>query len=292
MFLFLETYNLKIMKSPFYPCLWFDNNSREAADFYISAFHASKILASNPLVTTFGLMNTKFMALNGGPMYKMTPAFSYSVYCENEKETRRLYNLLSKHGNILIPLDKYDWSPLYAWIEDKFGVSWQLDANSSGQKEKIIPTLLFVNQKNTLIRDAVEYYKNIFPGSETIFEAPFPTGSGMQENSLLFARFHLNKNVFNIMCSTEYHDYDFTPGNSVVIECETQEEIDYLWEKLGKDGHYSMCGWLEDKYGVSWQIIPSVLPELMADPEQAQKVTAAFINMQKLEIEPILKSIR
>lgn len=280
------------MKSPLYPCLWFDNNSRDAADFYVSAFPSSKILDSNPLVTTFELIGTKFMALNGGPMYKMTPAFSFSVYHENEMETRRLYNLLSKHGNILIPLDKYDWSPLYAWVEDKFGVSWQLDANSSGQKEKIIPTLLFVNQKNTMVKDAVEYYKNIFPGSDTIFEAPFPPGTGMPEGSLLFARFRLNENVINIMCSTEYHDYDFTPGNSIVIECETQEEIDFYWEKLGKDGLYSMCGWLEDKYGVSWQIIPSVLPGLMMDPEKAGKVAQAFMKMQKLEIGPILDSIR
>lgn len=279
------------MKSPLYPCLWFDNNSREAADFYVSAFPASKIRESNPLVTTFELSNTKFMALNGGPMYKMTPAFSFSVYCENEKETRRLYNLLGKNGNIMIPLEKYDWSPLYAWVEDKFGVSWQLDASSSGQNETIIPTLLFVNRKNTLVKEALNHYKNIFPGSETVFEAPFPPEAGMPEGSLLFARFQLSGNIFNAMSSPGNHDYDFTPGNSVVIECETQEEIDYYWEKLGEDGRYSMCGWLEDKYGVSWQIIPSVLPELMADPAKAQKVTSAFMNMQKLEIEPILRSI-
>ena len=216
------------MKSPFYPCLWFDVNARDAADFYISAFPSSKMLDSNEMVTTFELFNTKLMALNGGPMYKMTPAFSFSVYCENEQETQRLYNLLSENGKILIPLNKYDWSPFYAWIEYKFGVSWQLDANSSGQKEKIIPTLLFVNQKNTLVRDAVEYYKNIFPGSDTIFEAPYPPGSGMPAGSLLFARFQLNGNVFNIMSSTEPHDYDFTPGNSIVVECDTQEEIDFL----------------------------------------------------------------
>jgi predicted 3-demethylubiquinone-9 3-methyltransferase (glyoxalase superfamily) len=143
-----------------------------------------------------------------------------------------------------------------------------------------------------LVKEAVEYYKNIFPSSDTIFEAPFSPDAGIPEGSLLFARFQLNGNVFNAMSSTEYHDYDFTPGNSIVIECETQEEIDYFWEKLGKEGRYSMCGWLEDKYGVSWQIIPSILPDLMADPVKAQKVTAAFMSMQKLEIEPILKSIR
>lgn len=216
------------MKSPFYPCLWFDGNGRDAADFYISAFPSSKMLDSNEMVTTFELFNTKLMALNGGPMYKMTPAFSFSVYCENEQETQRLYNLLSENGKILIPLNKYDWSPLYAWIEDKFGVSWQLDANSSGQNKKIIPALLFVNQKNTLVRSAVEYYKKIFTGSDTIFEAPYPPGSGMPAGSLLFARFQLNGNVFNIMSSTEPHDYDFTPGNSIVVECDTQEEIDFL----------------------------------------------------------------
>lgn len=280
------------MKSPFYPCLWFDGNGRDAADFYTSVFPSSKMLDSNPIVTTFELINTKYMALNGGPMYKMTPAFSFSVYCENENETGRLYNMLSENGKILIPLDKYDWSPLYAWVEDKFGVSWQLDASSSGQKEKIIPTLLFVNQKNTLVKSALEYYKNIFPGSDTILEAPFSPGSGMPAGSLLFARFQLHGNVMNIMSSTESYDYDFTPGNSIVVECETQEEIDYFWEKLGNEGHYSMCGWLEDKHGVSWQIIPAILPQLMADPGKAEKVTQAFMKMQKLEIATLLDSIR
>jgi predicted 3-demethylubiquinone-9 3-methyltransferase (glyoxalase superfamily) len=149
-----------------------------------------------------------------------------------------------------------------------------------------------VNRKNTLVREALNHYKNIFPGSDTIFEAAYPPGSGMPEGSLLFARFHLNGNVINIMSSTEPHDYDFTPGNSMVIECETQEEIDYYWEKLGKEGHYSMCGWLEDKYGVSWQIIPSVLPGLMMDPEKAGKVAQAFMKMQKLDIAALLDSIR
>lgn len=273
------------MKSPVYPCLWFDNNTREAVDFYISIFSGGKILSSNPMVTTFELRGSGFMALNGGPMYKMTQAVSYTVYCESEGEIRRLFSLLSKDGEVFFQLDKYYWSPLYAWVKDKFGVSWQLDTSETERSQKIVPTLLFVNQKNARVKEALDYYNRIFPDSGTFFEAPHSPESGMPDGALLFAQFRLKGKVFNAMSSTMPHDYDFTPGNSFVVECQTQEEIDYFWESLGKDGKYSMCGWLEDKFGVSWQIIPAELPEMLSDPEKTQRVSAAFLNMQKLDLK-------
>ncbi|WP_417590702.1 VOC family protein [Owenweeksia hongkongensis] len=140
------------MTKKIYPCLWFDNNAQEAADFYCSIFKESKILSANPVVVNFELNGTKFMALNGGPKYKHTPASSY------------------------------------------------------------------------------------------------------------------------------------------VIECETQDEIDHYWEKLGEGGRYDQCGWLADQYGVSWQVVPSILSELMSDPDRAPRVAQAFLKMQKFDIETLLKA--
>ena len=84
--------------------------------------------------------------------------------------------------------------------------------------------------------------------------------------------------------------YSFTPATSFVIECDTQEQIDYYWDKLGTGGRYDRCGWLSDKYGVSWQIVPTVLSKLMADPEKAPKVINAFLQMQKFDIETLLNA--
>ena len=137
------------MEKQIYTCLWFDGKAKEAADYYCSFFRNSKIISANQMVVNFELNNTRFMALNGGPQYK------------------------------------------------------------------------------------------------------------------------------------------FSPATSQVIECDTQEEIDHYWEQLGKDGKYNQCGWLDDKYGVSWQIVPTVLGQLMADQEKAPRVIKAFMKMTKFDIEAL-----
>lgn len=86
------------------------------------------------------------------------------------------------------------------------------------------------------------------------------------------------------------HDYTFNEGVSFVVECESQKEIDYYWERLTEGGRESMCGWLEDKFGVSWQIVPAILGKLMSDPEKGPKVMQAFLKMKKFDIEALLKA--
>lgn len=84
--------------------------------------------------------------------------------------------------------------------------------------------------------------------------------------------------------------YQFSPANSYVISCETQEEIDYYWDKLGEGGSYNQCGWLDDKYGVSWQVVPKILGKLMANSEKRERVTAAFMQMKKFDIEKLMNA--
>ncbi len=84
--------------------------------------------------------------------------------------------------------------------------------------------------------------------------------------------------------------YQFSPANSYVVSCETQEEIDYYWDQLGEDGSYNQCGWLDDKFGVSWQVVPKILGKLMADPEKRERVTAAFMQMKKFDIEKLMNA--
>lgn len=112
------------MNNSIYPCLWFDGKAYEAADFYINLFPNSKLSSSNPMVSIFELNGTKFMGLNGGPMYQISPSISFYVYCEAEQEIEHLYTELSEKGKINMPLGKYDWSKKYAWVVDQFGVNW------------------------------------------------------------------------------------------------------------------------------------------------------------------------
>lgn len=134
----------------------------------------------------------------------------------------------------------------------------------------IFPCLWFDNNG----KEAANYYCSIFKNSKIISENPFVTV------------FEINGSRF--MTLNGGKDFKFSPANSYVITCETQEEIDYLWEKLGENGTIRQCGWLDDKYGVSWQIVPSILGKLMSDPEKAPKVMYAFMQMTKFDIQKLL----
>lgn len=120
---------------------------------------------------------------------------------------------------------------------------------------------------------AADHYCSIFKNSKILSENP------------VVVQFELNGNKF--MGLNGGPQYQFTPATSFVIECDSQAEIDHYWEQLGKDGNYSQCGWLDDKFGVSWQIVPSVLKKLMAEPERAGRVMAALMKMTKLDIQTL-----
>jgi predicted 3-demethylubiquinone-9 3-methyltransferase (glyoxalase superfamily) len=267
--------------------LWFEKEAMEATDFYFSVFGEAQMIHKNDFVSTFEIKGSKMMAINGGPHYKKTPAVSYFVYCGGDTEIERIYKLLIDGGKILMPLGNYAWSGKYAFVEDKFGTAWQLDIDDVNNSQKIVPCLLFVNEKNIHAGEAMDYYTQLVSKSTILFKSYYGPGQGMPEDVVLFGQFKLHNVIFNAMSSTINHDYDFTPGNSVVIECGTQDEIDYYWEKLGEGGQYSRCGWLTDKYGLSWQIIPDFLGEATSDPKTATGVIQAFMGMTKLEIEPL-----
>ena len=137
--------------------------------------------------------------------------------------------------------------------------------------KQIYPCLWFDGQAKV----AAEFYCSIFKSSGIISENP------------IVVNFEING--FRFMCLNGGPHYKATPATSFVIECETQEEIDHYWEKLGEDGKFDQCGWLVDKFGFSWQIVPAVLNQLMADPDKAPKVVAAFLKMTKFDIQTLLE---
>ena len=111
-----------------------------------------------------------------------------------------------------------------------------------------------------------------------------------QEGKVKHAQFALDDQKFMIMESAAPHNFTFTEGISLTIHCDTQKEIDYYWEKLTESGAESMCGWLKDKFGVSWQIVPNILNKIMSDPAKAGKAAQAFMSMRKLNIEQIVQA--
>jgi predicted 3-demethylubiquinone-9 3-methyltransferase (glyoxalase superfamily) len=298
------------MSSPtIVPCLWFDNEAEEAVKFYSSLFDNSKVIRilrygkegfeyhhkpeGSVLSIEFELNGQKFIALNGGPDIKFNESLSLFVYCETEERINFLYEKLTDGGFVNMPLDKYDWSPKYAWVKDKFGLSWQLDVEAINSPQKIVPSLLFVNDKYSKVKEAINHYTSIFPDSKILMEFPAGSSSNNSEDYLLFAQIKLNDYLINCMSGgTMNHNFDFNDAISLMIYCNTQEEIDYYWEKLTEGGQEVQCGWLKDKFGVSWQVVPTILDELLENPQTSSKAMNSMFSMVKFDIKKLLEAAR
>lgn len=277
------------MNNSIYPCLWFDGTAKNAATYYCEIFNSSKILSENPIVTKFEIEGKAMIAINGGPMFKINPSISLFVACSSIEEIENVYNKLVDGGNIMMPLNTYPWSEKYAWIVDKFGMTWQLMLDTSAdEKQKITTSFLFANEQYGKAYEAIQHYTSIFPNSKIVSTSFYEEGEPQLKGNLKFGNFSINNESFNAMDGPGNHAFQFNEGLSLVVECNTQTEIDYYWEKLTENGEESMCGWLKDKHGVSWQIIPAILGELMNNPEKAPRVAEAFMKMKKFDLATIL----
>ena len=274
------------MRKEIYPCLWFDGKAKEVAEFYCSVFNNSKICNENDMVVIWSLNGQKFMGLNGGPMFKPNPSISFFVVCESPGEVDDYWKKLSAGGSVLMPLDKYEWSEKYGWVQDKYGINWQLGYGKLADVgQKFTPTLMFTQEKAGKAEEAIHFYTSVFNNSKIAGILKYENNEEHGEaGQVKHAQFTLNDNVFMAMDSSMAHDFTFSEGISLVVECDDQNEIDYFWNKLTEDGQESMCGWLKDKYGLSWQIVPAVLEQLMNNPEKAPRVIDAFMKMKKFDI--------
>jgi predicted 3-demethylubiquinone-9 3-methyltransferase (glyoxalase superfamily) len=292
------------------PCLWFEDKALEAAKFYASLFPASSVGAvakydeasaqisgmqeGSVLTVPFELAGQKFLALNGGPMFKFTPAISFYVGCNTEEEINWLYQNLSDKGKVLMEFQKYPFAEKYAWFNDKYGVSWQLILAPAAQK--ITPMLMFVGDKYGKAKEAMDYYVSVFRERDKETKVKdvsyYPAGASDASDKVVHGEYVLGGYEFMAMESGADHKFNFTPATSFIIECQNQEDINYFWDKLSMSGKPSQCGWLEDRYGVSWQVVPTVLEELLADPDKAksERTMKAMLSMTKLDIEALKKA--
>jgi len=277
------------MENTIYPCLWFDGKAKEAAEFYCSVFNDSVITDENPIVVAFESTGQKFMCLNGGPQFNFNPSISFFVVCETEAEIDKAWKRLWEGGSALMPLDKYEWSAKYGWLQDRFGVNWQL---SFGKLEdvgqKFTPVLMFTGDQNGKAEQAFQFYTSVFDNSSVRGVLRYSKGENEVEGAVKHAQFSLGKHVFMAMDSSLSHHFNFSEAISFVVECETQQEIDYYWNKLSAVPEAEQCGWLKDQFGVSWQIVPNILGKLMSDPSKSERVIQAFLQMKKFEIDKLI----
>ena len=287
------------------PHLWFDTEALEAAKFYTSIFADSRVESSSKMdgtpsgtveMATVVLSGQEFMLLSAGPYFKFTPAVSFMVSCETKEEVDRLWNALRLGGGELMALGEYPFSEKYGWLMDKFGVSWQIMYNG-GKKvsQKIAPALMFVGEQCGKAEEAIRYYTSVFSGASVDGILHYdPDDKPDREGTLKFGAFTLEGQRFSAMDSAYDHGFSFNEAISLLVFCENQEEIDYFWEKLSAHPEAEQCGWLKDKFGLSWQIVPKILGELMGgeDPARSKRVQEAFLGMKKFDIAELERAYR
>ncbi len=289
------------------PNIWFNGNAAEAVSFYTGLFPDSNLirtvhfpteglqdfqqeLAGQVMTVDFSLCGQGFVGINAASEYRPTPAISFTVSVGGEtvqgaqEQIDALWAGLVDGGTVLMPLSEYPFSPRYGWVEDAYGVSWQLSQAEAGQtRSTIMPSFLFAGDSTNRAEEAVTYYTSVFPDSAigTMARYPDQTGPALA-GSLMYADFTLTGQMFSAMDSGVVMDAAFTEGISLSVPCADQEELDYFWDKLSQAGpEFEQCGWCKDQFGVSWQIVPANLEELMQRPDAFEHLMA----MKKIQID-------
>jgi len=286
------------------PHLWFNTQAKEAAEFYCSVFPDSKITNSTVLkntpggdcdLLTFSLSGYDFMAISAGPDFTFNASISFILNFDPSADDRakehlqELWEKLIAGGSALMPLQEYPFSKMYGWVKDKFGITWQLMlTDPTGEPRPfIIPSLMFAGGNTNKCEDAVEFYVGTFKHTKQGTLARYLEATGpAKEGAVMFTDFMLESQWFAAMDSGVEQQCTFNEAISLLINCDTQEEIDYYWGKLSAVPEAEQCGWLKDKYGVSWQVSPVAMNDMLINgtPEQIARVTKAFLKMKKFNL--------
>lgn len=294
------------------PHLWYDKEANEAAAFYTSILPDSKITnvttikdtpSGDAALVPFELWGQKFMAIDGGPYFKFNSSVSFFVNFDPSREKdaseklEEAWNKLSEGGTVLMPLDTYPFSEKYGWIQDKYGLSWQLILTNPEGEERptIVPSLLFTGEQYGKAEEAIHFYLSIFEQAKKGQIARYPQGMEPdQEGAVMFADFKLENHWFAAMESARAHEYNFNEAISFMVYCDTQAEIDHYWDKLSAVSEAEQCGWLKDKYGLSWQIVPNEMVKMMQNstPEQRARINKAVLKMKKINLAELREAYK
>jgi predicted 3-demethylubiquinone-9 3-methyltransferase (glyoxalase superfamily) len=294
------------------PHLWFDTQAVEAAEFYVAAFGKnSKVTYTSVIhdtpsgdcdVVAFDLAGYSFMGISAGPHFKLNPSVSFMLNFDPSKDPKArehldaLWAKFSDGGEPLMPLDKYPFSEHYGWIKDKYGVTWQLILTKPEGEPRpfIIPSLMFTGDMTGKAEEAIDFYVSTFKDSKKGLVAPYPPGASPEPAAkIMFAEFMLEGQWFTAMDSGHMHKFGFSEAISLLVRCTNQEEIDEYWNKLSAVPEAEQCGWLKDKYGLSWQVSAVAMDEMLqSDEETIARVMQAFMPMKKFDIEKLRKAYK
>lgn len=290
------------------PHLWFNGAAEEAAALYTVLVPGSGLgkvtrygkagvehhgqPEGRAMVVEFHLGGQKMLALNGGPMFRPTPAVSFFLMLNDRAALDRAWAALGADGQVRMPLDAYPWSPRYGWIDDRWGMSWQLSLGDPAQTggQVATPMLLFTGAQAGQAEAAMAHYTAIFPdaGIEGVLHHD---GAGADAaGTVMHAQFRLAGQTFMAGDSALVHDFTFTEANSFVVLSDDQAGIDCYWSALSAVPEAERCGWLKDRFGLSWQIVPRRLPELLATNNP--RVVEAFMQMGRIDIAALERAAK
>lgn len=291
---------------PIIPHLWFDTEAVEAARFYAEVFPDSAVDHVGQIRDTpagdcdfvqFHVANQPLMAISAGPQFQLNPSISFLVNFDPSTDENAREHLDATWdrlggGVVRMELGEYPFAERYGWIEDRFGVNWQLILSDPDGDPRpfVVPSLLFTQDQAGKAEEAIELYTSLFPDSKRGQTARYPAGMEPdEEGTLMFADFQLCGQWFAAMDSAHPHDFAFNEALSLLVECETQDQMDRLSDALSAVPDAEQCGWLKDRFGVSWQITPRDLQTMMREgtQEQIARVTRAFMPMKRLDLATI-----
>lgn len=281
------------MTRPIIPAFWCNGTMAEQARAYAALFPGATIDGQEPAAwapdapgATLALDGCPVQLIDGGPMYAPTPAISLFVQRADEAGVRALWDALAEGGAVLIPLEAWPWARLYGWVQDRWGVSWQVNLGPVAEVgQAVLPYLTFVGAAAGKVRAALDLYARAFPDL-TVDGIHDHDGSGPDPaGTVMHAQVRLRGGTMMLSDSAHAHAWGFTPGTSLSVLCADQAQVDRLWDLFLDGGQPSRCGWLTDAFGLSWQIVPQVLHDIMTTGTRDQKAraVAAFLPMDRLD---------
>ena len=280
------------------PNVWCQGNATSVGEFYAAVLPQASAqvsmsypmddlpdfqrdLAGQPLVIDVNVSGYQIRLINAGHEFRPTPALSLIVNMDpllfdgGEEEARtRIHSMwaaFAEGGEVRMELGEYPHSKLYGWVEDRFGVNWQLMLSApAGEPRPLISVQFLFTGARAQAQQAMELYTGLLPDSGAGRVVPHAGNT----DAIMFAEFKLAGQRFSAMDGGTDHHFTFTPGLSLEIACADQDEIDFLWEALSSVPEAEQCGWLMDSFGVSWQIVPGNMGQLMAHPGAYQRMLA------------------
>ncbi len=289
------------------PNIWFAGDAEDGAALYARALPATRItrtdryptegllpfqepLAGKVLTIQLDGPGCDLVLINAGPEFRPTPASSFTVTFGAADDTDAVAALdaaataLADGGRVLMPLQRYPFSDRYTWVEDRYGVSWQLTVAfpDAPAEPSIVPTLLFGGPAQDRAAEAIAEWTGLIPGSEVVRTVPYDEATGpAAAGAVMFAEIRLADQRVYVMDAGSAQDTTFTPAVSYQLACPDQAEIDRVWAVLSTVPEAEQCGWCVDEFGVSWQIVPENMDELMARPHAFEHM----MEMTKLVID-------